>query len=663
MTIKNKHDLLKHNLDLANTRFRDEIYNMEQRLSSVLEVLAGNHWWKDLEGHYLGCNKAVANELGMNPKDIIGKTDFDLPWKDQAETLRENDLKVIEADVPIKFEEHLISKTGEKLTYLVCKSPMKNLKGKTIGVIGSSVDITKQKTLEENLKKLKDQLEQANQLKTQFISSLEHDLRSPASGLAALASSLEKEETNEPSKKNLQLLSRAAEQLLEVLNQILEQNHTEEVIQPILEKKFSLSSIIQNVINLETPVAKIKGINLQSYVESRIPDFIIGDDVRTYRILLNLITNSIKFTSAGTIKILASLAKKKNKEIIIKLEVIDSGIGIPKEKQNILFEQHNQTQQSQNNYTGSGMGLRIIKNFLTDLRGEIEVKSKPGKGSHFTCFIPFKLPILISKTHKKNSQCSTHPHTSPLVLLHKVLLIEDDSIAQFIGRKLLVSSFGCKVDIASTAARASHLVNTKKFDIIFSDLELPDKNGEELAQEFRKKGITVPIIALTAQGKSVKNDCLKAGMNDFVTKPVSFEQIKKLFKKWLPKSSHTVINASTQITTKKSKNQIINYESALAVASRKDLAKKLFIKFITTLEKLEKDFNQAYKAKDAKKIIMLGHVTKGACRYCGAEKLEKTAAKIEKLKGQKVNWKYLSKLYQALMSDIKVTQSEIPKFL
>jgi len=651
---------------MKNTPLTELKKDIEFYLHNIARYMPGCIYWKNKAGVYQGCSNYMLHESGLKSEsELIGKTDHDIFPEKLAHLLHQNDLQVMKTGQPLMTEEVIDLPHKGKMTFVVAKIPLRNANGKITGIIGNSVNITQQKKLETELQTTKEKLERANQIKTQFIASMEHDLRAPAAGLAALTYTLENEETNPESKKKLKILASAAEQLLEVLNRILASNSAEDTNQPILERKFSLSKVIQNIANLENPVAQMKGLELNTVISPKIPQYIIGDDLRTYRILLNIVTNSIKFTDHGKVAIRANIAQKQGKEIIIKVEIIDTGSGISKDKQNILFEQfpNKETIDQQNRYTGSGMGLRLVKKFLDDIGGEIEVQSKPNKGSTFTCFIPFKLPLITSKTASETKHKAVCKDNHNLLLLHKVLLIEDDAIAQFIGRKMLETSFGCKVFLADTAAKALHLAKTKNFDIIFSDLELPDKSGEELAQELRKKGITVPIIALTAQGKSVKNDCLKAGMNDFVTKPVSFEQIKKLFKKWLPKSSHTVINASTHITTKKSKNQIINYEAALAVASRKDLAKKLFVKFITTLEKLEKDFNQAYKAKDAKKIIMLGHVTKGACRYCGAEKLEKTAAKLEKMKGQKVSWKELTKLYQNLMSDIKATQNELPKFL
>lgn len=628
--------------------------------------MPGCIYWKNQAGIYQGCSNYMLHEAGLEAEsDLIGKTDYDLFPKKLAHSLRQNDLQVMKNGRSLITEEIIDLPKKGKMTFVVAKIPLKDTNGKITGIIGNSVNITQQKKTEADLQATKEKLEIANQAKTHFIASMEHDLRAPAAGLAALASTLENEETNPDSKEKLKILASAAEQLLEVLNRILASNSMDDTSLPVLEKKFSLPKIIQNIVNLENPVAKMKGIELKAAISPKIPEPFIGDDLRTYRILLNLVTNSIKFTNKGEVRINASVVRKRGKEIVIKVEITDTGSGIPKEKQNILFEQvpKKETIDQQNRYTGSGMGLGLVKKFLNDIGGEIEVQSKPNKGSTFTCFLPFKLPLILSKINSTNSITQTKKENKNLVLLHKVLLIEDDTIAQFIGRKMLETSFGCKVFLADNAAKALNLAKTRKFDIIFSDLDLPDKSGEELTKELRKRGITIPIIALTAQGKAIKNSCLSSGMSDFITKPISFEQIKKLFKKWLPKNNHDITDTSTHLEIIKSKYQIINYEAALAVASRKDLAKKLFAKFVITLEKMEKELSYAYKMKHSKQIITLSHALKGACRYCGAEKLERAAAKIEKLKGQKISWKHISKLYNALMNDIKATQNELPKFL
>lgn len=378
------------------TKQSESIHNMEQRLNSIIDVLAGNHWWKDLNGTYCGCNKNLVVMLGVKREEVIGKTDYELPWADQADELVANDKKVIETGISVRSEEKVAAKSGKVLTFLVNKVPLRNERGVIIGTIGSSTDITYTKELEAELLRAKEGAEQSSKIKSDFIQNMEHDIRTPCGGIYQMAKVLEEKETNKEKKEVLRYITQASSQLLNVLNSIIDFSRIESGITHVLAKKFNLKTLIDGIAELEMPSVYTKQLELITKYPDDMPCEFIGDPFRIHRILLNLVSNAIKFTEKGYIKVIAKLADiKDNKNAIIKLIVQDTGTGISERAQAIMFEKFTREHPSNEGlYQGIGLGLRIVKQFTQELEGEIEIDSIPGQGSTFVLTMPLKIPML-----------------------------------------------------------------------------------------------------------------------------------------------------------------------------------------------------------------------------------------------------------------------------
>ena len=386
-----KHDLKDNNI------CQDDNKSMVY-LNDVIAYIPGALYWKDYNGRYLGGNDPFLKICGLDfLADLIGKTDKDLPWRDHHEELRKNDLYVMETGNTIKIEE--VCKTfgeGNRI-FLSHKKPVRDKAGNIIGVIGNSMDITKQKELEKTLKVAKHKAEIENNLHFQFVTNMSRDLLSPAHSFANISKAIANDETDQKKKKKLQMLAYSSEQLLKLINEILELNFSNNYIPPFTQNKFNLKKLMQNVIDLETPAANLKNLELTCDIADDVPEFIINDDFRLFRLVLNLISNGIKFTEVGSVKLKVNLLEKTHDNISLQFEVIDTGIGFPQDRANLIFEQATSPQQSkQNMYFNSGGGLRVVKQFANDLNGKISVISQANQGTIVSCYIPFPTTLQFS---------------------------------------------------------------------------------------------------------------------------------------------------------------------------------------------------------------------------------------------------------------------------
>lgn len=332
----------------------------------IIHHTTGNVYWKDLKGRYLGCNNSFAELIGLNiPNEIFGKTDHELfvhqLGEERIKALVDIDQMVMQEGVEKTLEEVGIDKEGKLAVYMTKKVPMRNKQNNVIGLIGNSIDITKQK--------------QAEMAKLEFLRNMGHDIMTPFSGILSISSVLYEEEEDPEKKMNLKYILQSSERLLQLFKQILEIADIGE--RKIIIEEISIKLLVNEVIEMLAASIKHKELIL----EVDCPDFTIhSDKIRIGRILLNLLGNAIKFTDKGLIKVIVERVPT------FKIIVQDSGSGIPADKLEVIFEKFLKLTESGKhcNFTGSGIGLYIAKQFAMELGGDIYVESELGKGSKFT---------------------------------------------------------------------------------------------------------------------------------------------------------------------------------------------------------------------------------------------------------------------------------------
>ncbi len=530
----------------------------------LLKQIPAQVFWKDKNSVYLGCNHAFAYSLGLSsPEDIVGKTDYDLSTiKEEIEAFRADDKQVIDSKQPkLNIEENQTLLDGRKRIILTNKVPLLDKEKNVIGILGIYYDITERKKAEEELRRAKERAETANQLRAEFIRNMQHDIRTPVGGVRVLLSDLAEETLDEELRKKLILMRDAVEQLEVICNEVIDFDKIEHDSSPVIVKKFDIHSLVNNVISLNKTAAFVKKLTLEAQIADNVPRVVKGDDHRTLRILVNLIGNAVKFTKEGSISLAINLLKQQDKQLIIELIVKDTGIGIPEEKRQYLYEKFARLNPSnQGIYRGSGLGLRIVKQFVEELGGEIDVESKEGEGTSFHIILPFEaclvqtvhdvpadipfflgekattahmLPLrdrLPSMLEKKTIQDTSS--NTPEQKLIRLLLIEDDPIATMLQKRYLIQH-GFNVQTASNVKDAIAILDVTPFDAVLSDFGLPDGDGIDIIRHVKDNpqslNYSIPFYSCTAHhDNTILTRIFDSGFEEIFAKPFKPGQAESL---------------------------------------------------------------------------------------------------------------------------------------
>jgi two-component system, OmpR family, aerobic respiration control sensor histidine kinase ArcB len=368
-------------------------------LNYILTKVPGFVFWKDSELKLMGCNDNFAKQVGLNhPDEIVGLTDHELPWnKEQTQKFIRDDTEILQTGIPkTNIEEKQRQLDGKDIVLLTSKVPLYD-RNKISGVLGIYVDITNLKEAEHALRIERDKAETANRLKSDFILNMQHDIRTPISGIYGM-SELLADNTAVPAdiRSHLNEIVQAAKELLDYCNEILDFSQVEYGSRPVVHQPFSLKALVRSVTHMQMPTARLKKIGLSVHYGKSVPDGVLGDAYRIQRVLINLISNAIKFTTQGSVKIHIQAEKRVNakREIVISFSICDSGIGIPAEKIGLIYEKFSKiTPSNKGLYKGSGLGLKIVKQFIEEMGGDISVKSQINRGTTFQVFLPLTMPL------------------------------------------------------------------------------------------------------------------------------------------------------------------------------------------------------------------------------------------------------------------------------
>lgn len=372
--------------------------------------------------------------------------------------------------------------------------------------------------LEEENKALilaKENAETASSAKSEFLSTVSHELRTPLNAINAIAHLLLEEKPKKSQLSYLSSLQFSGNYLTTYINDILEINKIDLSKVEIENINFNLKLLLENIQNSLKELASTNNNNLKLDIDENIPNSIIGDPKKLSQILMNLINNAIKFTANGHVTVIVKLNSIIDKTAIVFFEVKDSGIGIPEDKLESVFDRFSQGSNEINKkYGGSGLGLTIVKKLVEILGGTIQLDSVVNQGSSFTFELPFKVD-----TKPINEVKKTVINNDSVFIGKKILLVEDNKINQMITKKMLENK-GIRCEIVDNGEESVKISKNQKFDLILMDIHLPGINGTIATEKIREFDSTTPIIALTAISLNEnKKNLLAFGMNDVITKP------------------------------------------------------------------------------------------------------------------------------------------------
>ena len=485
------------------------------------------------EGKIMDMNEAFANITDMTREKLSGTDFFDYFTDSQKarEVYQDVFAKGFVADYPLTIRD------GRLTDVLFNGSIYKNEKGNVLGAVVVARDITEQKRIEKELieskvfaelatviaEEEKSKAERATLLaenavkaKQQFLSNMSHEIRTPMNAIIGFTKVLLKTDLNAKQKEYLTAIKMSGDALIVLINDILDLAKVDAGKMTFEETPFKMASSISAMLHLfETKILE-KNLELVKEYDNRIPDVLLGDAVRLHQIVLNLVSNAVKFTAKGKITISVNLLSENEDNATIEFAVKDTGIGISKDKIKNIFENFQQaTSGTSRLYGGTGLGLSIVKQLIEPQGGTINVKSKINEGSTFSFILSFK------KTKENAEDEIEIVELDTEIKNIKVLVVEDIALNQLL-MKTLLDDYGFERDIAANGKVAIEKLQTKSYDIILMDLQMPEMNGFEATEYIRNTmNSKIPIIALTADVTTVDlAKCKAVGMNDYIAKPV-----------------------------------------------------------------------------------------------------------------------------------------------
>lgn len=550
----------KNKMEQEIQKIHQEREETQFRLQSILDNTPLIIFIKDLEGRYLTANKSYRQAFKFTREEIIGKTDFELVDEKDARRYHEIDEYIIREKKNVEIEE-TVEEDGRTKNLLIVKFPLFDKDNNLYGIGGIASDITERFLYGMHLIEAKSKAEMAEQLQEQFLANMSHEIRTPMNGIIGMTNILLNTSLNDEQKDFVGVIKKSSDSLLVLMNDILDLSKIKAGKLRIEKIDFRLRETLEQTINTFRVLIKEKGLTLRVSVDLDVPDSLTGDPHRLNQILNNLLSNAIKFTAKGEINVIIKSAKKQSGEIEILFSVSDTGIGIPQEKLEYIFESFSQAESgTSRKFGGSGLGLSITKKLIDLQHGNIEVTSEPGSGTTFT----FAITYSIAKNEVEKQYAGKQETFNQDGLTGKrVLVVEDNEANQKVIFHILQKA-GIETDLADNGKVAIQLLEEGfTYDLIIMDLQMPEMNGFETTVYIRQNlKLTIPIIAMTASAlRNEKIKCLELGMNEYLNKPFVPADLFRQLRRFLLKKEvkETPENTNEFVYTESKKLYSLNH--------------------------------------------------------------------------------------------------------
>lgn len=435
-----------------------------------------------------------------------------------------------------EVEYRIQAKDGSyKCYYDIGKITQYDEAGKPLFISGIVFDITNRKKAQDQLREAMEAAQEANKLKSLFLANMSHEIRTPINGIMGMSDLLLFSDLNKEQTELVNIIKDSSKSLLQIINDILDLSKIEAGKVEIIPERINLVNFINEKINICSPLAAKKNLNLKIQINADVPTVIYTDSIKLSQIIINLLGNAIKFTDIGEIELNIETIKSLENKFLLKFSIKDTGIGIRKEDIPKLFNYFSQVDSSKaKRFQGTGLGLAISKKLVELMGGEIYVESEFQKGSifYFTLWVD-----AINVQNKKDNSLESQ---SLIQQSHKninILYVEDDCVSQ----KLMVGickAWKWNVDIAANGVEALKKIENSNFNVILMDIQMPDMSGIEVTKLIREKekiaGVHIPIIAATAYAMNEDiNEAINAGMDDYISKPFDITKLKNNLEKYI----------------------------------------------------------------------------------------------------------------------------------
>ncbi|WKS80708.1 aerobic respiration two-component sensor histidine kinase ArcB [Edwardsiella tarda] len=606
-------DTLQHEIDQRELA-QVELEQQSALLRSFLDSSPDLVYYRNENGEFSGCNRAMELLTGKSEKQLIGLTPRDVYDEDIAQKVIETDEKVFRHNVSLTYEQWLVYPDGRKACFELRKVPFYDRVGKRHGLMGFGRDITERK-------RYQDALENASRDKTTFISTISHELRTPLNGIVGLSRILLDTELNDEQLKYLKTIHVSAITLGNIFNDIIEMDKLERRKVQLDNQEIDFTGFLTDLENLSGLLVQPKGLNFTLTPEAGLPHKIMADGTRLRQILWNLIGNAVKFTQQGGVSV--RVWREPSDKLFF--EVRDTGIGIPRDEQDKIFAMYYQVKDRNGGKpaTGTGIGLAVSKRLAQAMGGDIVVSSVAGEGACFTLSI--RAPLVAEALSEPQDD-----EEMPLPALH-ILLVEDIELNVIVARSVL-EKMGNSVEVAMSGAEALSMFDPQEYDLVLLDIQLPDMTGLDIARTLCQrygKAALPPLVALTANVLKDKKEYLDAGMDDVLSKPLAVPALTAVIRRFWdsePEAKSTATGATAHDSGELLDTEMLQQYLDLVGPQLIDQSLAVFEKMMPGyLSVLESNMT----ARDQKGITEEGHKIKGAAGSVGLRHLQQLAQQIQ----------------------------------
>ncbi len=620
------------------------IRESEQRFRSLFENFPVAYVSLDESGWIIDANEPLVKLLGYGSEDdILGRRFDEFRPKDTRQKFRSyfKELKEIKS---ISTEISLRRKDGDRITVQLSGRVQSDEQGHFDHAHCILHNITERKRMEEEIISAKETAVSANRSKSVFLANMSHEIRTPMNAIMGMAHLALQADVSPKQKDYLLKIDGAAKSLLRIINDILDFSKIEAGKLEMEITDYFLANVLDNLFNLMEDKVHEKGLDLMFDIAPDVPEGLVGDPLRLGQVLTNLVSNAVKFTKQGEIKVSARIVEKSADRVRLEFTVSDTGIGMSQEQQARLFRSFTQADASTTRkFGGTGLGLAICMRLVKLMDGDIRVESRQRQGSTFIFTAVFGMHYGVDeKENEATADIACMAGT-------RILLAEDNDINREVACELL-KSWGVEVEIAYNGKEALRKVRANRYDLVLMDIQMPKMDGLEAARRIRRLAgegaydyyASLPIIAMTAHAMAGDREkSIEAGMNDHLTKPIEPDDVAKTLLKWLRHQTEqqaaprTVPQPTLEVPPSPCDDPMIHLEGIdvetglMRIGGNRNLYYKLLLRFRdeyrSAADEIEADLGQ----KNLEPAIIRAHTIKGVAGNVGATDLQRAASALE----------------------------------
>ena len=652
----------------------------EGRLTTTVQNTNIGIWDWDLNSNEVYLSAEWKRQLGYEDHEIsntFGEWERRIHPDDHDQALNGIELYMSGQVPALEIEHRLRHKDGTYRWILTRGTIIKDESTLSSRMVGIHIDVTDRKAAEEVLRQAKEAAEAASRAKSQFLANMSHEIRTPMNGVLGLADLLVRYPLGEKERQLTQSIHRSGTVLLSIINDILDFSKIEAGKLQLETVPFEVHRTIREAVGLSEPDALKKRLELSVRIDDDVPAYVLGDPTRLRQIIVNLVSNAIKFTECGTITVDAALKEARQGRYGLSISVTDTGIGISPEAQTHIFDAFSQADGSTTRkYGGTGLGLAIVKQLVTMMEGNIELQSRPGEGTCFRFTAYFKVCDAHTQMQSESlAQAGTHTAVTetrcPLdTAATHILLVEDNPVNREVACGML-ETFNCAIDTAENGREALDATARRDYDLVLMDCQMPEMDGLTATKLIRAREMEgarksestestsnrrVPIVALTAHAmQGDREQCLSVGMDDYLTKPFTLVQLEQVLFRWLPnwsrgQSGQHGLSASAvteeAMGSRRGGTHLISDQSAEVVApvidpaavaeiralqrpGQPDLLARVVSSYLETSPDIVKRIRAAVASQNATELRAAAHRLKSSSAQLGASSVADDCRELE----------------------------------